>query len=84
MGATGKAYLIGAGPGDPPPLTLGALWRLQQTEVILYSTTQLVAPAILALAAGLTGGLDRKVHHRRSAHSEREPCRYRRARPATG
>lgn len=32
----GKAYLVGAGPGDPMLLTLKAKWVLENADVILY------------------------------------------------
>jgi uroporphyrinogen III methyltransferase / synthase len=33
---SGKAYLVGAGPGDPQLLTLKAKWVLENADVILY------------------------------------------------
>ena len=33
---TGKAYLVGAGPGDPLLLTLKGKWVLENADVILY------------------------------------------------
>ena len=46
--ATGTAILVGAGPGDPDLLTLGALKALQAAQVILYD--HLVSAEVLALA----------------------------------
>ncbi|MBA3484881.1 MAG: uroporphyrinogen-III C-methyltransferase [Pirellulales bacterium] len=43
--ATGKAYLIGAGPGDPGLLTLRGRQRLGEADVILYD--YLVNPRLL-------------------------------------
>ena len=44
----GKAYLVGAGPGDPEMLTLKAARLLAETEVLIYDG--LVSAEILALA----------------------------------
>jgi uroporphyrin-III C-methyltransferase len=43
----GKAFLVGAGPGDPELLTIKALKVLQSADVVLHD--ELVGPDVLAL-----------------------------------
>ncbi|MEE8625889.1 MAG: uroporphyrinogen-III C-methyltransferase [Acidiferrobacterales bacterium] len=44
---SGKAYLVGAGPGDPELLTLKALRVLEEADVVLHD--DLITPEVLAL-----------------------------------
>ena len=45
MTIAGKVYLVGAGPGDPGLITLAALERLREADVIVYD--RLASPRLL-------------------------------------
>ena len=68
MAATGKVYLIGAGPGDPELATARALRRLAEADVVLYDA--LVHPGVLALCR--EGAQLEFVGKRAGAPSERQ------------
>src|SRR5712692_4415135 len=59
-GKEGKVSLVGAGPGDPRLLTLGALDRLKDADVVIYD--RLVSRAVLDMiprgVAKVYGGKD--------------------------
>ncbi|MEE8347811.1 MAG: uroporphyrinogen-III C-methyltransferase, partial [Dehalococcoidia bacterium] len=44
-GGRGKVWLVGAGPGDPGLITVAALERLREADVIVYD--RLVSPRLL-------------------------------------
>src|SRR5271170_1716727 len=46
-GRKGSVSLVGAGPGDPGLLTLGALLRLREADVVIYD--RLVSDDVLSL-----------------------------------
>lgn len=61
-GSTGRAWLVGAGPGDPGLISVRGLQLLEQADVVLHD--RLVSPALLRsarrdaeiIAVGKTGG----------------------------
>jgi uroporphyrin-III C-methyltransferase len=63
--ATGKVWLVGAGPGDPELLTLKAHRVLQSAQVLVYD--RLISQAILDLAPATARRL--YVGKRKSNHS---------------
>ena len=58
--ARGKAYIVGAGPGDPGLITVKGLEAIQRADVIIYD--RLMNPYLLSHApAGGRVGLRRQV-----------------------
>lgn len=47
LGAMGKVYLVGAGPGDPGLMTVKGKTLLEHADVVIYDA--LVSPSILAM-----------------------------------
>ncbi|OMF32216.1 uroporphyrinogen-III C-methyltransferase [Paenibacillus sp. FSL H8-0548] len=47
--AVGKVYIVGAGPGDPELITIKAMRRIQQADVILYD--RLISKELLGYAS---------------------------------
>ncbi|WP_419874981.1 uroporphyrinogen-III C-methyltransferase [Candidatus Pristimantibacillus sp. PTI5] len=50
--ATGTVYIVGAGPGDPELISVKAMRRIQQADVILYD--RLISKELLAYAGSDT------------------------------
>jgi len=48
MLSKGKVYLVGAGPGDPEPITLKGLRCLEEADVVIYD--RLIEPSLLSTA----------------------------------